>query len=135
MKTALSLEGEITEDGHLLVDLPPGSEAASDLLALVPNLTGAVAVTIPTEESRVSVERTMISAREAGVELIGVVENMGEYACGSCGTSGPLFRGGAGKMLSEKFEVPLMGSIPFVSDIQATLSRTLASGLENALAR
>jgi ATP-binding protein involved in chromosome partitioning len=98
----------------LLVDLPSDSDRLGDLAELVPTLAGAVVVTIPSEESRRSVERATRCATEAGVRLLGVVENMSGYACAMCGTIGPLFEGHAGSELAEQFGVPLLGQIPWI---------------------
>ena len=98
----------------LLIDLPPGTDRLDDLVEMVPALTGAIAVTIPTEESRRSVERAMRRATEAGVRLLGVVENMSGYACGTCGTVAPLYDGNAGASLAESFGVPLLHRLPFL---------------------
>lgn len=118
----------------LLVDLPPGADRLEDLAELVPELTGALAVTIPSEESRRSVERAMRSAEHAKVKLLGVIENMSGYACAECGRTGPLFPGQAGPALAEKFAVPLLARIPFHSTAfppaeLATLSDAVAAVL------
>jgi ATP-binding protein involved in chromosome partitioning len=97
----------------LLVDLPPGGDGSVDLKDLVPDLAGALVVTIPSEESARSVSRAMRSASEAGVPLLGVVENMSGYACRQCGDLRPLFGGTAGHDLSEAFGVPLLARLPF----------------------
>lgn len=97
----------------LLIDLPPGASHLADVVELVPGLTGAVTVTIPTDESRRSVERAMTAARESGVRLLGVIENMSGYACASCRTTGALFPGDAGEWLAKDFDVPLLGRVPF----------------------
>ncbi len=97
----------------LLIDLPPGADGVIDLLELVPNLAGALIVTIPSEESRRSVARTMRSATNAGITILGVVENMSGYLCAKCDTPGSLFEGDAGGDLAREFDVPLIGRIPF----------------------
>jgi len=97
----------------LLVDLPPGADGGVDLKQMVPNLTGALVVTIPSEESRRSVARTMCSASEAGIPLLGIVENMSSYRCDDCGAQRALFDGTAGNDLSEEFGVPLLARVPF----------------------
>lgn len=97
----------------LLVDLPPGADGAVELGALIPDLDGALAVTLPSEESRRSVSRTMRAAASAGIRLLGVIENMSGYRCGRCGEVEPLFPGDAGARLAEEFGVPLLGSVPF----------------------
>ena len=99
----------------LLVDLPPGADRLEDLAELVPHLAGALAVTIPSEESRRSVGRAMRTALRAKVKLLGVIENMSGYACGQCGRTGPLYPGHAGPALAEEFGVPLVAKIPFHS--------------------
>lgn len=98
----------------LLVDLPPGVDRLRDLAALVPRLDGAVAVTIPSEESRAAVARSMRAARDAGIRLLGVVENMSGHRCASCGAAEALFEGDAGAALARAFGVPLLGRLPFV---------------------
>jgi ATP-binding protein involved in chromosome partitioning len=98
----------------LLIDLPPGTDRLDDLVELVPTLSGAIAVTIPSEESRRSVERAMRRAEQAGVPLLGIVENMSGYACAGCGTIAPLYEGSAGAVLAETFGVPLIYRLPFL---------------------
>ena len=98
----------------LLADLPPGAHALEDLAELVPTLTGALVVTIPSDESRRGVERTMRRALDCGVRLLGVVENMSGYECPACAAPGPLFEGGAGEDLAAAFGVPLLARLPFV---------------------
>lgn len=98
----------------LLIDLPPGTDRLDDLVELVPDLAGAIVVTIPTEESRRSVERAMRRAAQAEVRLLGVVENMSGYACAACGSIAPLYEGDAGHRLADAFGVPLLYRLPFV---------------------
>ena len=97
----------------LLVDLPPGADGMSDIAALVPALAGAIAVTIPSDESRRSVARTMRVLVDGGQAVLGVIENMAGYACGACAHVGPLFPGSAGADLAAEFGVDLLGRIPF----------------------
>ncbi len=106
------------ELGLLLVDMPPGADGVSDLGAMVADLRGVFAVTVPSPESGRSVGRTMASVREAGIPLLGVIENMSGYLCPHCDRTGPLFEGEAGAELAERFEVPLLGRVPFYPPAQ-----------------
>jgi ATP-binding protein involved in chromosome partitioning len=121
----------------LIVDMPPDAQRLSDLKSLVPNLAGAIAVTIPSLESRRSVARAMHVARDLGIPLLGIVENMSGYACDVCHDVRPLFSGDAGASLAHEFDVPLLAMIPFapsgdalldsrVHDLVSRLTRTLA---------
>ncbi|MEE8061248.1 MAG: P-loop NTPase [Gemmatimonadales bacterium] len=97
----------------LLIDLPPGSDTVTDLHELVPGLTGAIAVTIPSEESRRSVARSLQAAVDEGIPVLGVVENMSGYHCAGCDTAQPLFPGHAGAELAEAFGAPLLARLAF----------------------
>jgi ATP-binding protein involved in chromosome partitioning len=97
----------------LLIDLPPGTSRLQDLAELVPDLAGVVAVTIPSEESYHAVARAIQAGRDAGLSILGVVENMAGYRCHGCGVTAPLFPGNAGERLTREFGVPLLARIPF----------------------
>ena len=58
----------------------------------------------------------MRSASEAGVPLLGIVENMSGYRCDACGVLRPLFQGTAGDDLAAEFGVPLLARVPFTPD-------------------
>jgi ATP-binding protein involved in chromosome partitioning len=107
----------------LLVDMPPGSERLDTLVELVPGLAGAVVVTIPSEASYRAVRRALEAARTARVPLLGVVENMVGYRCGSCRADGPLFQGDAGERLSRDAGAPLFARIPFDPAMQSLVDR------------
>jgi ATP-binding protein involved in chromosome partitioning len=117
----------------LLIDLPPGTDGVVEISALVPRLTGAIAVTLPSDESRRSVSRAMRGASEAGIRLLGVVENMSGYRCDDCGHLGPLFAGSAGEALCQEFTVPLLGSVPFSPAPAAPAASAAISHLADAV--
>jgi ATP-binding protein involved in chromosome partitioning len=98
----------------LLVDMPPDTHRLDDLSALVPDISGAIAITLPSEESRRSVARAMRAAHSNGVRLLGIVENMSGYACAACQQTRPLFDGDAGRELASEFGVPLLARLPFI---------------------
>jgi ATP-binding protein involved in chromosome partitioning len=117
----------------LVIDLPPGADRLSDLFELVPRLTGALVVTIPSEESRASVERSIRTAQQLGVPLLGVVENMSGYACAGCGDTRPLFEGRAGDDLAEAFGMPLLGKVPFRPPGDRQAQAALPTGVMDAV--
>lgn len=109
----------------LLVDMPPDASRLADLATLVPGIAGAIAVTIPTGESERSVARALDAARETGVPLLGIIENMSGYACRGCSAVGPLFQGDAGDRLAAAHRIPLLARLPFthapLGDVAAAL--------------
>ena len=120
----------------LLVDMPPDAQRLADLATLVPNLAGAITITIPSLESRRSVARAMRVAHDLRIPLLGIVENMSGYVCDTCDDVRPLFTGDAGASLASEFGVPLLASLPFaperndavdarIRDLASTLTRSL----------
>ena len=97
----------------LLVDLPPGTQRLAELHGLVPELAGAVAVTIPSPAARDSVARSLDLARARELPVLGVIENMSGVLCEVCGAATPLHAGDAGRELAQHFEVPLLARLPF----------------------
>lgn len=87
----------------LLIDLPPGIQRGLELCDLLEHPPEAVAVTIATPESEAAVRRALHAARDCGIRLIGIVENM----------IGPQFPGDAGPNLSQAFEIPVLARLPF----------------------
>jgi ATP-binding protein involved in chromosome partitioning len=79
----------------------------------VPQISGAIAVTIPTAESERSVSRALDAAHEADVPVLGIVENLSGYACRTCHEVEPLFDGDAGARLAAAHEISLLARLPF----------------------
>lgn len=121
----------------LLVDLPPGTASLTDLAGLTSHLTGVLAITIPSEESRRAVARALTAAASSGVRVLGIVENMSEYVCGECGARQELFSGQAGSRLAESTGAPLIGRIPFFPGLpdQRAESRPVPPLPEDVVAR
>jgi ATP-binding protein involved in chromosome partitioning len=107
----------------LLIDLPPGADRLPTLLDLLPGLTGAVVVTIPSAVSHVAVRRAMTLARDRGARLLGLVENMAGYACPTCGTVGRLFEGPGGEATAVQHGLPFLGCVPFDPRLAAASDR------------
>jgi ATP-binding protein involved in chromosome partitioning len=97
----------------LLLDLPPGADRLPTLLDLLPGLSGALVVTIPSAVAHLVVGRAVTLARERGARLLGLVENMAGYVCPTCGTVGPLFEGPGGAAAAARLGVPFLGGVPF----------------------
>jgi ATP-binding protein involved in chromosome partitioning len=103
----------------LLVDLAPGPDRLPALAHLHPALDAAVAVTIPTEVSLLAVERSVRRGYEAGVPMLGLVENLASSVCAHCGAEGPLFREAPVDAIAQQLDLPLLARIPFDPQLAA----------------
>lgn len=97
----------------LVIDLAPGPDRLPALAHVLPALSGALVVTIPTEVSLLSVQRSVRRAREARVALIGLVENLGSAVCMHCGGEGPLFREVPVAARARDLDLELLARVPF----------------------
>lgn len=97
----------------LLLDLPPGADRLPTVTDLLPGLSGALVVTIPSEVSHLVVRKSVVLARETGVPLLGLVENMAGYVCLHCGALGALFAGPGGERTAAELGLPFLGRVPF----------------------
>jgi len=102
----------------LLTDLPPGTgDEPLSVLQLIPRMDGVIIVTIPSEVSQIVVKKAVTFARQLGVPIIGVIENMSGFICPECGTRVDIFRTGGGESIAEELDVPFLGRIPIDPEI------------------
>ncbi len=108
----------------LLIDLPPGTgDLAISLGQLIPN-SEIVVVTTPQVAAAEVAERAGRIAHQIHQRVIGVVENMSEFPCPTCGEKISLFGTGGGEETSKRLsalvgsDVPLLGKIAFNPDLR-----------------
>jgi ATP-binding protein involved in chromosome partitioning len=97
----------------LFVDLPPGTgDEPLSVVQLIPDLDGVIIVTMPSEVSQAVVKKAITFAKQLGVPVIGVIENMSGFVCPECGATLDIFKTGGGKQVAEELSVPYLGKIP-----------------------
>jgi len=102
----------------LLVDLPPGSgDEPLSIMQLLPDMDGAIVVTVPSEVSQIVVKRAIGFTRELKVPVVGIVENMSGFVCPKCGTEIDIFKSGGGQKIAEQLGVPFLEKLPLDSKI------------------
>jgi ATP-binding protein involved in chromosome partitioning len=97
----------------LLVDMPPGADRFETLIKLVPWLSGALVVTIPSQVSHLVVGRAITAAQQVGARLLGLVENMAGLVAANEQVAGALFADGQGEAFAAGMNVPYLGKVPF----------------------
>ena len=96
----------------LVIDLPPGTDRLLTINGLLPRLSGAVIVTIPSDVSRMVVRRSITVAAQARVPVLGLVENMAG-----------LFPGPGGEDLAREAQIAFLGRVPFDRALAETADR------------
>ncbi|ASR44080.1 sodium:proton antiporter [Xanthomonas citri pv. mangiferaeindicae] len=97
---------------YLLVDLPPGTGDIQLTLAQKIPVAGAVIVTTPQEVATLDARKALKMFEKVEVAVLGLVENMAQHVCSSCGHVEHLFGAGGGERMAERYGVPLLGALP-----------------------
>jgi ATP-binding protein involved in chromosome partitioning len=98
---------------YLLVDLPPGTgDEPLSVMQLIPDMDGVVIVTMPSEVSEAVVKKSVTFAKQVGIPVIGIIENMSGFVCTECGAKIDVFKAGGGKRIADDMSIPYLGSIP-----------------------
>lgn len=96
----------------LLVDLPPGTGDVQLTMLQKFKPAGAVLVSTPQDLALIDAARAGQLFDQAGVPVIGLVENMSGYACPHCGETSDPFGAGGVEAAAGRLELPFLGRIP-----------------------
>ncbi|MCD6207949.1 MAG: Mrp/NBP35 family ATP-binding protein [Methanosarcinales archaeon] len=98
---------------YLIIDLPPGTgDEPLSVAQLIPGIDGAVIVTTPQDVALLDSRKSVTFAKELGMPVIGIIENMSGFKCPSCGAAIDLFKIGGGERAATDMDVPFLGRIP-----------------------
>ena len=96
----------------LIVDLPPGTGDIQLTLAQKIPVAGAVIVTTPQDVATLDARKALKMFEKVHVPVLGLIENMAQHVCTSCGHVEHLFGSGGGERMAAQYGVPLLGSLP-----------------------
>ncbi|MDE1861721.1 MAG: Mrp/NBP35 family ATP-binding protein [Thaumarchaeota archaeon] len=106
------VDTEWSDLDYLIVDLPPGTGDIPLTLAQTIPITGIVVVTTPQEVASNVAVKAFGMFQKLNVPIIGVIENMSYFRCGTCKTDHYIFGKDGAKKMSEKYNLPFLGGIP-----------------------
>ncbi len=93
----------------LLVDLPPGTGDVQLTMLQKFKPAGAVIVSTPQDLALIDATRAMDLFAQAGVPVVGMVENMAGYTCPHCGEASDPFGHGGVEAAARAIDVPFLG--------------------------
>jgi Mrp family chromosome partitioning ATPase len=104
----------------LIVDSPPGT--GDEPLSVAQTIAGAKAliVTTPQDVALADVRKSINFCRTVNLEPVGLVENMGPFACPCCGKTVELFKSNGGRITAETMGVNFLGTLPFDAQVVKT---------------
>ncbi|WP_394441769.1 Mrp/NBP35 family ATP-binding protein [Sphingobium naphthae] len=102
----------------LVVDLPPGTGDIQLSMVQKHKPAGAVIVSTPQDLALIDATRAVSLFAQAGVPMVGLVENMSGYACPHCGEISDPFGQGGAQATAQDLAMPFLGRIPLAIDIR-----------------
>jgi ATP-binding protein involved in chromosome partitioning len=108
---------EWSELDYLIIDAPPGTgDEPLTIPQTIPDAK-ALIVTTPQELSLADVRKSINFCRQVKMDILGLVENMGAFACPHCGEKIDLFKAGGGQITAKKTNLRLLASLPIQPEV------------------
>ncbi|RLB07458.1 MAG: ATP-binding protein [Deltaproteobacteria bacterium] len=102
----------------LIVDLPAGTgDEAISAVHFLKGVAGALIVTTPQALSLLEARRTASFFRQLHVPIIGLLENMVDFACPHCERALTPFGKGEGERVAKELTIPFLGRIPVEPEV------------------
>jgi ATP-binding protein involved in chromosome partitioning len=101
---------------YLVFDMPPGTGDAQLSLSQVIPLSGVVMVTTPQDVALLDVRKAIGMFQRLNVPVLGIVENMSQFACPHCGHTTDIFGSTGGQRVADEYGVPLLARLPLDPD-------------------
>ncbi|WIW87151.1 Mrp/NBP35 family ATP-binding protein [Sphingobium sp. V4] len=112
------IDAEWGDTQLLVVDMPPGTGDIQLTMVQKHKPAGAVIVSTPQDLALIDATRAVSLFHQAGVPMVGLVENMAGYACPHCGEISDPFGQGGAESAAGKLSMPFLGRIPLAIDIR-----------------
>ena len=96
----------------LIVDLPPGTGDVQLTLCQKTQLTGAIIVSTPQDVALIDARKALDMFATLHTPVLGMIENMSQYTCPSCGHEAHIFGHGGVEAEAEKLDIPFLGALP-----------------------
>jgi ATP-binding protein involved in chromosome partitioning len=108
---------------YLVVDLPPGTGEPQQSLVERYSFDGALIVTTPQDLSLLDASRSLGLYQQAGIAVLGAVENMSYLICPHCGERVEVFVRSGRSWAIQGEDVELLGRVPMALDISRAIER------------
>lgn len=117
----------------LVVDAPPGTgDEPLTLVQRAGEIDGALIVTIPSKVVGKVVVRTINFAKQVGLRVLGLVENMSYFYCPESGKTYNIFGESITELISQKYGIPIVAKIPIDPELPEYVNKGLIYILERS---
>jgi len=112
------MEADWGDSELLLVDLPPGTGDVQLTMLQRFRPAGAVIITTPQDLALIDATRALNLFKQAGVPIVGIVENMAGYVCPHCGEVSDPFGSGGAEAAARALGEDFLGRVPLAMEIR-----------------
>ncbi|MEM8981276.1 MAG: Mrp/NBP35 family ATP-binding protein [Pseudomonadota bacterium] len=102
----------------LIVDLPPGTGDVQLTLCQRSHVTGALVVSTPQDVALLDARRAIDMFNTLKTPILGLIENMSQFICPSCGHESHIFGHGGVALEAQKLGVPFLAELPLALDVR-----------------
>jgi ATP-binding protein involved in chromosome partitioning len=104
----------------LLIDMPPGTGDAQISLTRRISINGAIIVSTPQDLALIDAQKGIMLFKQAGVPVLGIIENMSLFICPVCGAHCDIFSHGGARMEAKAQDLEFLGEVPLHIRIRET---------------
>lgn len=115
----------------LIIDLPPGTGDIQLSMLQKFKPAGAVIISTPQDLALIDAARAITLFRDAGVPMIGMVENMAGYLCPHCGEASDPFGHGGAEAAAATMGMPFLGRVPLALAIRTASDAGVPPAVRN----
>lgn len=108
---------------YMIIDLPPGTGDVPLTLAQQAKIDGVVIVATPQEVALADVRRGIELFQKAGIDIIGIIENMSVLIDETTGAEIDLFGKGGAKKCAENLGINYLGALNFYPALRTSSDR------------
>ncbi len=101
----------------LIIDAPPGTGDEPLSVAQTVTEANAVIVTTPQDVALADVRKSINFCHTINLSILGLIENMGPFACPCCGKTISLFKSDGGQTTAKQMSIPFLGGLPFDQNV------------------
>ncbi len=107
---------------YLVADIPTGTSSETvNILKFMPDISGSMVITAPSAVAQNVARKCVYILKKAGIPVLGIVENMSEGNCPSCGVDVAPIQTGGGERIAKELGVPFLGKVPISREMSASL--------------
>lgn len=116
----------------MFIDMPPGTGDVPLTVFQSLKIDGIIIVTSPQDLVSMVVEKALNMAVKLQVPVLGIVENMAYFECGTCQTQHRIFGESKLDAIAQQRQVPIINRLPITLGVSELCDKGMVESIDNA---